>query len=555
MKLLLMKRLLFFSTCLFALQAASQNVGIGTFTPKARLEVKNPLRSKLMISSEHYNDSSTLILSNRNGTEGTDFLISSNREYGLRISSESDIPGNANPLIMHMTPQGSVGVGVLPNSNASLELSSTSKGFLPNRMTTAQRIAIVSPPEGLIVFDTDMKNLYMYVASTWLPLSFGNTSYALPIEKAANDAAAGDHFGSSVAISGNYAVIGAMDDDNGGNINQGCAYVFVKTNGEWVQQAKLLASDGATGDKFGTAVAISGDYIVVGAPNATVSGFAVQGAAYVFIRSGNSWTQQSKLVAADGNGQAGFGTSVATTGSVAVVGAPYDAIFGNLEEGASYVYNRTGTAWSQVQKILLNLPADYAHFGVSIAMNPSMLVIGVPNAKNSFNYRFGSGFVYLPSGATWSYLGNTEYNGSMFGPVNVGSGQLVRVSGNEITLGGLLCPNCYPVKFYENNSGSFDPFEIPVAIPVTASSTLRAYDQAQAMAQSGDFVAVGSVQYVYLFKRIGPNWTYIRSIPDPVPTQLSNYGNQIAIDGTNMIIAKSEANGGAGKVYFMNLLD
>jgi len=101
----------------------------------------------------------------------------------------------------------------------------------------------------------------------------------------ASDGAAGDYFGCSASISGDMVVVGAQNATIGSNANQGAAYVFTEPVSGWVnmtQAAKLTASDGATGDNFGSSVAISGTTVVVGAQGVTVGSNIVQGAAYVF---------------------------------------------------------------------------------------------------------------------------------------------------------------------------------------------------------------------------------------------------------------------------------
>ena len=143
----------------------------------------------------------------------------------------------------------------------------------------------------------------------------------------ASDGAADDDFGDSVSISGNTVVVGAADATVGANSGQGAAYVFTEPGSGWAnmtQTAKLTASDGAAGDDFGFSVSISGNTVVVGAPNATVGGNAGQGAAYVFTEPGSGWanmTQTAKLTASDGAAGDDFGYSVSISGNTVVVGA------------------------------------------------------------------------------------------------------------------------------------------------------------------------------------------------------------------------------------------
>jgi hypothetical protein len=162
-----------------------------------------------------------------------------------------------------------------------------------------------------------------------------------------SDAADNQRFGFTMAISGNTAVIGARGDSG----YKGAAYVFVRENGVWSQQAKLTASDGAAVDVFGLGVAISGDTAIIGASQDDDGGDN-SGSAYVFIRTGTSWSQQAKLTASDATGGASFGTAVAFVGDTAVIGAPSGG-----GSGFAYVFTRTGTSWSQQGKLI---PSDGA---------------------------------------------------------------------------------------------------------------------------------------------------------------------------------------------------
>jgi hypothetical protein len=136
----------------------------------------------------------------------------------------------------------------------------------------------------------------------------------------ASDAADRDEFGRWLAIDGATALIGGAEDDDNGS-GSGSVYVFVRGAGGWTEQGKLLAADGAVGDQFGWGVALDGDTAVVGAFRDDDNGSA-SGSAYVFTRVGNTWSQQAKLLPADGEVGDRFGSSVAIDGDTAVVSAP-----------------------------------------------------------------------------------------------------------------------------------------------------------------------------------------------------------------------------------------
>ena len=200
----------------------------------------------------------------------------------------------------------------------------------------------------------------------------------------ASDGSAGDQFGASVALDGDNALVGAPFHDKGLTSNAGSAYVFVRdpVTETWTQQAELQASDAAAGDEFGISVAISGGTAVVGAPLTNrVFQFSV-GDAYVFVwcPETGTWEQQAKLSASDGAEFDEFGTSVGVSGDTAVVGAPFhskDPVLGN-EEGEAYVFVRdVGLGvWSEQAKLTASDAAPLGFFGTSVAISCDTVVVG-----------------------------------------------------------------------------------------------------------------------------------------------------------------------------------
>jgi hypothetical protein len=196
----------------------------------------------------------------------------------------------------------------------------------------------------------------------------------------ASDGDANDFFGFSVAISGNKAVAGAPGDDNGANINQGAAYVFTRSGTTWTFQQKLMAFDGESFDAFGFSVAIDGDTLVAGAPIDPTSPKIAQGVAYVFTLGVTGWTFQQKLAASDGEVKNRFGFSVAIDGDTLVAGAPFDDTGTNEDQGAAYVFARSGMTWGPPQQLTAPAPEAEAHaeFGLSVAIDEDTLVAGAP---------------------------------------------------------------------------------------------------------------------------------------------------------------------------------
>ena len=205
-------------------------------------------------------------------------------------------------------------------------------------------------------------------------------------ELTAFDGAADDGYGESVAVSGNTLVVGAPDAMVGSN-EQGAAYVFTESASGWTQTAKLTASDGAAYDRFGSSVAISGNTLVVGAPYATVGGVSDRGAAYVFTEPTSGWaghvTESAKLTASDGAAGDQFGSSVSISGNTVVVGAPDARAGSNDEQGAAYVFTEPGSGWASMTQSAELTASDGAlgdQFGASVAISGNTLVVGAPYA-------------------------------------------------------------------------------------------------------------------------------------------------------------------------------
>ena len=161
----------------------------------------------------------------------------------------------------------------------------------------------------------------------------------------ASDAQGGASFGQSVAVNGDTVVVGASGEDGASETlaDRGAAYVFRRHEGgvdNWGEVTKLAASDAQSGDKFGTSVAVSGDTAVVGA-YAEDAGGTNAGAAYVFQRDEggtDNWGEVTKLTASDADGRDRFGWSVAISGETAVVGALFEDA-GGTDAGAAYVFD------------------------------------------------------------------------------------------------------------------------------------------------------------------------------------------------------------------------
>ena len=241
---------------------------------------------------------------------------------------------------------------------------------------------------------TDAGSAYIYFRSgtTW------SLQATLPNPAPAQD----DQFGWSVAISGDYAIVGARLDDHSGVTNTGSAYIYFRSGTTWSLQATLPNPAPAQDDQFGYSVAISGDYAIVGAYLDDPSGVTNAGSAYIYFRSGTTWSLQATLPNPEPATSDQFGHSVAISGDYAIVGAFADDPSGVTDAGSAYIYFRSGTTWS-LQSTLPNPErASSDQFGFSVAISGDYAIVGARLDDHSGVTNTGSAYIYFRSGTTWS---------------------------------------------------------------------------------------------------------------------------------------------------------
>jgi hypothetical protein len=188
-----------------------------------------------------------------------------------------------------------------------------------------------------------------------------------------------------VAIDGDTIVVGSWRDDAAG-FDSGSAYVFVRSGSSWTQQAKLVGSNTDGGDLFGHAVDIDGETIVVGA--------VFHSTAYVFVRSGSTWTEQAILTQSDSAGGY-FGGNLDLEGDTAVVTAWLNGA------GSAYVYVRSGSTWTEQVKLTASDGSSLDRFGRGVALEGDTLMIGA-NSDDDLGTDAGSLYVFKRSGTTWN---------------------------------------------------------------------------------------------------------------------------------------------------------
>jgi len=248
---------------------------------------------------------------------------------------------------------------------------------------SGDRIVVGSPSVDVNAPNVGVAHIYFKSAGGWTQEARVNAS----------DIGAYDNFGNSVAIDGARVVVGSPGADNGSltlNFNAGAAYVYEHINGIWLQAGKLTAPTIVGGESLGSAVAIKGDLIAVGAPSARVDNVSNRGAVDLFERGGASWSHQSRLHYTGSPDNVGYGRNGLAVGNNAVwIGAPQLRV-NNTQENSVLAYRRVANSWIARRYV----PFDGAQnaFGTALAISGDDALIGA-----SSDLLGGAAYVLAPS--------------------------------------------------------------------------------------------------------------------------------------------------------------
>lgn len=234
-------------------------------------------------------------------------------------------------------------------------------------------------------------------------------------ELLASDAAADDELGTAAALDARtgtwIAALGAPLDDDRGDAS-GSVHVFRLEQGAWLHEAKLVAPEGAAGDRFGAALALAGDTLAVGARQADHAG-AESGSVWIFRRGGTSWSLEARVEAPDAAGGDLFGSALALAGEGPLarlaVGAPLDDD-GGSGAGSVHVFARASGSWSAALKLVAAAPAAGDALGSALALlelpEETLLLAGAPGADllagGALALDAGRVHVFRASAASWS---------------------------------------------------------------------------------------------------------------------------------------------------------
>jgi len=299
-----------------------------------------------------------------------------------------------------------------------------------------------------------------------------------------------DHFGNSVSIYGGYAIIGASWDSNSNGVHTGSVYIFRNLGSSWDEEDKLIASDVQDYNNFGISVSIYSDYAVIGADrNDNVNG-DYAGSAYVFKRDGTAWAEQAKLLASDGLYLSQFGFAVSIFENYILIGAPNH----DLGKGAVYIFKRNGIIWEEEAILSASDGETSDNFGNSVSIHGDYVVIGA----SSDDDEKGSAYVFKRDGTIW-----TEQ-----------------------------------VKLNSSDGAANDYFSASVSI-------------------HGDYVLIGTPRLeepgsTYVFKRDGTTWMEEDELIAPGEPEYDNFGQTISFDGDQAIIGTVANSDFLTSVYIFN---
>jgi hypothetical protein len=204
------------------------------------------------------------------------------------------------------------------------------------------------------------------------------------------------YFGQAIALSADTALVAAAPDRGLGEV-----WVYVRNGTQWQLEARLQSSDIQHFDGFGQALALDGDTALIGASVAAGNSAIRSGAAYVFVRKNGVWTEQAKLAAMDGSLFDYFAQSVSLSGDIALIGARYKNSVGE-NEGAAYVFRRSAQTWMQEAKLSIQAPQSFDELGAAVALNGDTALVGAPGRDLGLNFDCGSVFVFQRSASTWT---------------------------------------------------------------------------------------------------------------------------------------------------------
>lgn len=380
----------------------------------------------------------------------------------------------------------------------------------------------------------------------------------------------GDALGVSVAISGNYSIAGAPNDDISTNIDQGSASIFQFNGTSWVFMQKLTDATGAANDQFGISVSISGSYAIVGAWQDVIGANVAQGSVSIYHLTGATWVLMQKITDAAGAAGDGFGYSVSISGSRAIVGAMLDDVAANSNQGSACIYQFNGTSWVLMQKITDAAGAANDRFGYSVSISGSNALIGAPGYDLDLagGYTdFGNAPIFQFNGSSWVLTQRISdgngLKGDWFGVSVSIDGNYAIVGAYQANLTNQSNPDQGAAVIFRYDGSSW------VFVQRMNNMEGMPYDKyGNSVSISGDYAIVGifnhdagnnvaqaDVGAAAIYRRMGALWQRIQFLTDPGANATDWFGFSVAVDGTSKRIVIGAINyaNSSGKVVFGKL--
>ena len=356
-------------------------------------------------------------------------------------------------------------------------------------------------------------------------LAHNGLSWTITQKLYASDSASFSKFGQSVAISGDYAIVGAYGDNENGAFS-GAAYIFYYTGTNWLEIQKISANDALSWKKFGQSVAISDHFAIVGASGDNDRGESA-GAAYIFHFDGSNWSQSQKLTTFDGEAWDQFGEAVAISGDYAVIGAYGDSDNGPLS-GSAYLYYYNGTNWLQYQKLIANDGSPWDNLGKSVAISANVAIISA-HKDNDKGKSSGSAYVFSNNGSDWLFeqklTASDGVASDFFGSALSVSGDYAMVGAYGDDDNGILSGSAYIFSFNGSNWSQTEK--------LTAGDASAADYFGKSVAIYQDYAVVGAYGYDFNSENTGSTYLYNNfTIPFPEITPSSDTSRIVVFDAS-----------------------
>jgi hypothetical protein len=340
----------------------------------------------------------------------------------------------------------------------------------------------------------------------------------------------------SLTLQGDIAIVGVPSDDVLGSLDVGSAYVFSRTGSSWSRTDHVYDPAGTYGSQFGASMGLSGDALLSGSPGALTDAGAA-GKATVFAFDVGAWNVTDYFDGGNAHAGEGFGSSVAMSGSTMAVGAPTAPSAVPFSTGVAYVFEIAGDGWVQ-QARLGSSSVNYAGFGLAVALDADTLAVGSQGDYVSGDEYQGV-YIYTRSGSSWDVqtrLGSGVSYGTF--------GAALALQGDLLAVGDAGWPGQVPegrVRLYERSGTIWTEQPMVQAVEITAYDRFGA-----AVALSGDTLVVGApgtnveieqaAGAAYVFQRVGSDWQEQGQLLAPEPLEGAAFGMSVAVAGDTAVV-------------------